>query len=204
MTTMAPAAAPVSADVPTLPIYRLSVEQYHAMIRHGILTPEDRVELIHGWLVPKMGQNPPHRVCVGKARRALDRLLPADWYADAQMPVTFTHSEPEPDVSVARAEFAEDDTRNPGPADVALVVEVSDTTLAKDRGTKKAMYAEVKIPVYWIVNLVDNQVEVHTDPSGPATLPDYATRQVLHPGDEVPVVIDGQEVGRIPVSSLLP
>src|SRR5689334_15849126 len=129
MSMIAPAAgqlaAPASSDVPTLPIYRLSVEQYHAMIQHGILTPEDRVELIHGWLVPKMGQNPPHRVSVGKVRRALERILPADWYADSQMPVTFTGSEPEPDVTVARVEFAEDPTCHPGPADVALVVEVS-------------------------------------------------------------------------------
>ena len=66
----APATPAPTADIPTMPIYRLSVAQYHAMIEQGILTKNDRVELIRGWLVPSMGYNPPHRVAVGKVRRA--------------------------------------------------------------------------------------------------------------------------------------
>ncbi len=58
--------------VPTEPIWRLSVHQYHAMIQSGILTDDDRVELLEGWLVPKMSKNPPHRVVTGFIRQALD------------------------------------------------------------------------------------------------------------------------------------
>jgi Uma2 family endonuclease len=187
-----------------MPIYRLSVAQYHAMIQTGILTDDDPVELIRGWLVLKMPKHPPHRVCTRKVRRNLERVLPPGWYAEAQEPVTLTDSEPEPDVSVAREELSEDVTRNPEAADVSLVVEVSDSTLARDRGSKKQLYAEARIPVYWIVNLEDGQIEVYTDPSGPAPQPDYGNQRTFGPTDEVPVVIAGQEVARIPVRHLLP
>ena len=93
---------------------------------------------------------------------------------------------------------------HPAPADLALVIEVSDSSLADDRGFKKGIYAEAGIAVYWIVNLVDNQVEVYTDPSGAAASPDYLHRQDLGPADEVPLVIDGKEGARIPVRELLP
>jgi Uma2 family endonuclease len=187
-----------------MPIYRLSVKQYHAMLRAGILTDDDRVELIRGWMVPKRSKNPPHRVWTRKVRRALERILPAGRYADSQEPITLADSEPEPDVVVAREEVSEDATRHPEPPDVALVVEVSDTTLAQDRGSKKQLYAEARLPVYWIVNLEDSQLEVYTDHSGPAPQPDYANQRILGPTDAVPVVVAGQQVGLIGVRDLLP
>jgi Uma2 family endonuclease len=203
-----PTAAPVVAlpapAAAALPLYRLSVAQYHAMAQHGILTPEDRVELIHGLLVSRAPMNPPHRVTVRKVRLALEAVLPATWYADPQVPTTLSTSEPLPDVVIARANLSADTTRHPAPADLGLVVEVSDTTLAYDRSTKGSLYAAERIPVYWIVNLVDNHLEVHTDPSGLAAQPDYAKRQVLGPTEVVAVVLDGVEVGRIAVRDLLP
>ena len=86
------------------------------------------------------------------------------------------------------------------PADVALLVEVSESTLDRDQGEKLLAYATGNIPVYWIVNLVDDQVEVYTGP-GPAG---YRSRQDFKPGQTVPVVIDGHEVGRIAVADILP
>src|SRR5437660_2674902 len=86
----APAPAAASPDVPTLSIYRLSVAQYHAMIQAGILTDDDPVELIRGWLVLKMPKYAPHRVCTRKVRRNLERVVPSGWYAEAQEPVTLT------------------------------------------------------------------------------------------------------------------
>jgi Uma2 family endonuclease len=76
--------------------------------------------------------------------------------------------------------------------------------LARDRGWKKRIYARAKIPVYWIVNLVDMQIEVHADPTGPAEVPDYRQRDVYIPGDSVPVILDGQEIGKVEVTALLP
>jgi len=190
--------------VPNDYIWRLSVEQYHEMIRAGILTDDDPVELLEGWLVVKMPKNPPHRLVTGLTRSALERLLPGGWYVDAQEPVTTETSEPEPDVVVVRGERRQYADHHPGPQDLALVVEVSDATLPRDRGLKKRVYARNSIPVYWIVNLVDGQVEVYTDPTGPAEQPDYRQRQDYQPADELPLTIEGKEVGRVLVRELLP
>ena len=92
----------------------------------------------------------------------------------------------------------------PGPPDCAIVVEIADTTLRRDRGQKKRLYARARVPEYWIVNLVDRQVEVYTEPTGPGRKPDYRKPTVYGSTDAVPVVIDGREVGRLNVADLLP
>jgi Uma2 family endonuclease len=183
---------------------RLTVEQYHEMIRNGILTTENRVELLEGWLVPKMPKNPPHRFATRALRKALERILPAGWMVDPQEPVTTSESEPEPDISVIRADADDYRTRHPGPQDVGMATEVSDSSLHRDRTLKKRIYARARIPVYWIINLIDRQIEVYTDPTGPAAEPDYRLRHDYLPGDSIPVMIDSQEIGRLAVNDLLP
>ena len=89
--------------------------------------------------------------------------------------------------------------RSPGPADIALVVEVADSSLDDDR-KQSEIYGRAGIPFYWIVNLVDGQVEVYSNP-GPAG---YQTLDVLAPGHVLAVIIDGVEVGEIPVADILP
>jgi Uma2 family endonuclease len=185
-------------------IWRLSVDQYHAMIHAGILTDDDPVELLEGWLVAKMPKNPPHRAVTRLIRQVLERLVPAEWYVDSQEPITTDDSEPEPDVVVVRDETGHYLDRHPGPNDVGLVIEVADTTLQRGRGFKKRLYARAGIPVYWIVNLSDNQCEVYTEPSGPEPQPDYRQRQDYGASDVIPVVLAGVEVGRIAVRELLP
>jgi Uma2 family endonuclease len=186
--------------VATFPIYRLSVAQYHAMGEHRILTADDRVELIHGVLVAKMSKNPPHRLATTLVRDALTAVAPPAKHVQSQEPITLADSEPEPDVAVIQGHPRDYSSRHPEAREVALVAEVADSTLADDRAIKKPLYAGANIPTYWIVNLIDNQLEVYTDPAGH----DYAASRVLGPNDDVPVVLDGQEVGRIPVRDLLP
>jgi hypothetical protein len=94
--------------------------------------------------------------------------------------------------------------RHPGPDDVALLVEVSDTTLRHDQGFNKMIYAKARIAIYWIVNLIDRRLEVYTSSSGPGPMPDYRQHQDFAEADHVPLVIDGQEVARIAVRNLLP
>jgi Uma2 family endonuclease len=204
--TAQPIAPPAADDgaVPTEPIYRLSVAQYHAMAEHGILDEDDPVELLEGWLVQKMTKYRPHSLTTALVRRALERLLPDGWYVDSQEPVTTAESEPEPDVSIVRGEPRDFRDRQPGPENVALIVEVADSSLRRDRGTKKRIYARAGIPVYWITNLIESRFEVYTDPTGPAEQPDYRQQQEYGPADEIPVVLDGNEVGRLPVRELLP
>jgi Uma2 family endonuclease len=123
---------------------------------------------------------------------------------DAQEPITTESSEPEPDVVVVRGDRRLYRDRHPGPGDLALVVEVADATLARDRGSKKRVYAQAGLPVYWIINFPERKVEVYTDPTGPAEELDYRSRQDYGPADEIPVVLEGREVGRIAVQELLP
>jgi Uma2 family endonuclease len=89
---------------------------------------------------------------------------------------------------------------HPGPNEIALIVEVADTSLAADRTLATQVYGPAGIPVYWIVNLGDRQVEVYTDPA-PAG---YLSTAVFPEGQCVPVVIDGQQLGLIAVSDILP
>lgn len=105
-TSQAPAGTPHLHRVPTLPIWQLSVEQYHQMIQTGILTEDDPIELLEGWLVPKMPKNPPHRISTALVREALTRLLPVGFFVDSQEPLTTDDSEPEPDAMVVQGSGA--------------------------------------------------------------------------------------------------
>ncbi len=190
--------------VPTEPIWRLSVGQYHEMIRNGILTEDDPVELLGGLLVPNMTKSRPHSIATRRAREAIERILPDGWHVDSQEPVTLTASEPESDAIVVRGTPEDYPNSQPTARDVALVVEVADATLRRDRGWKKTLYAEANVAAYWIVNLAEGQIEVYTDPSGPTAQPDYHQRRDFRAGDEVPVSLDGREVGRIAADAVLP
>jgi Uma2 family endonuclease len=185
-------------------LYRLSIDQYHEMIRTGILTASDRIEVLDGLLVSKKTKNPPHIVATGLVQDALVACVPQGWHVSVQDPVEAGTSEPEPDVKVVRGARRDYLRRRVGFGDVALVVEVSDNTLRDDRTIKKAACAGAGIPAYWIVKLIDRQVEVYTAPSGPASQPDYRHRAILGPGEYVRVVLDEMDVGRFPVADVLP
>jgi Uma2 family endonuclease len=204
ITTSNPDATEKPLAVPTDPVWRLSVDQYHTMIDTGVLTDDDPVELLKGWLITKMPKKPPHRLSTQLTREALAVLLPPGWYVDAQEPITTKDSEPEPDVVVVRGDRRHYADRHPGPEDIVLVVEVSDATLKRDQGLKKQLYASAEIPVYWIVNLIENRCEVYTTPSTTAEPPDYRERVDYGSSDAIPVTIDGAEVGQIAVRELLP
>lgn len=189
---------------PPEPVYRFTVEQYHEMARHGILTSDDKVELLDGFVVPRMTVHPPHSASMRLLRRELTALNLTGWFFDVQQPITTDESEPEPDVALIRGVEEDYNRKHPTPRDVGLVIEVSDDSLRKDHTVKKRAYARARIPVYWIVNLIDYCVEVYTQPSGPSDTPDYADRIVLSRGDELVVMLDDEEYGRIAVASILP
>lgn len=190
----------MSAAIPPEDLSRLTVAQYHDMIRAGILTEDEPVELLQGWLVKKMPKNPQHSVVTQLTREAIAALLPSDWYVDAQEPITTEDSEPEPDVVVVRGSRRQFLNHHPGPIDVGLIVEVAESSLHYDRTAKKQLYATVGVPVYWIINLADRQIEVYSDPHGE----DYEQRIVYSDADTLSLVLDDQEVGQIMVRELLP
>jgi Uma2 family endonuclease len=185
-------------------LYRLTVDQYHQMARAGILGEDDPVELLEGLLVTKMTKNERHILAVKLIFRVLDRAVPAGWHVSKEDPVSVSlYNEPEPDLAVVRGGPRDYADRKPGPADLALLVEVSDTTYATDQ-RKLLIYARAGILVYWIVNLPLERVEVYTEPTVAEGLPSYGSCRNYGPGDEVPLTLDGREVARFTVRDLLP
>lgn len=185
-------------------LFRFSVDDYHRLLEVPGLFDGKRVELIEGVLVEKLTHDPPHDSTVQAVDDLLTALLPPGWRKRVRLAITLSDSEPEPDVCLARGDRHTYRTHHPGPADIGLVIEVADTSLRYDRQDKARAYARAGIAVYWVVNLIDRQVEVYTQPSGPAAAPAYAHRQDYQPGGSVPVVLEGVTVGAIAVNEILP
>lgn len=201
MSTIAPAqpaASPVSLSLAGL--YRINVREYERIVAAGALEDE-RIELIDGFLVKKMPKNPPHSWTTRKILDLLEGFLPPGWFWRLEQPVRIPDfDEPEPDIAIVSGSNDDYKYRTPEPADIALLVEVSESTLDRDQGERLSAYAKGGVPVYWIVNLADGHVEVYTGP-GPAG---YQARQDFIPGQVIPAIIDGHEVGRILVADILP
>jgi Uma2 family endonuclease len=182
-------------------LYRITVRQYDRMIDDGSIAEDDRVVLIEGLLVNKMGRKRPHIVAGNKGLRMLSGIIPRGWYVAKEDPIVVSDwSKPEPDLAVVRGQAEDYIERDVRAADVALVVEIAESSLAVDRTDMTRVYAASEIPIYWIVNLVDQQLEVYSDP-GPIS---YSSVLILKPGEDVRVIIDGVEIGWIAVADMLP
>jgi Uma2 family endonuclease len=197
------AAQPVTYGLDTA-MNRFSVTQYQRMIESGILTAEDKVELLENYVVLKMPRNPPHDGTIQRIQKRIVRHIPTGWDLRTQGSLELTDSQPEPDFAVVREDPNDYTTRHPTPADSGLVIEVADSSLLRDQRDKTRIYARAGIPTYWVINLVDRRVEVYTQPSGPTAIPAYGAFQTYQPGDAVPLILDGATVGNVPASDLLP
>lgn len=187
--------------LPPFPVARFSVDQYHRMIESGAFTENDRIELIEGWVVNQMAKGPGHEYATGQMDQLLRELAPTGFHVRNQAPITLATSEPEPDVSVVRGDRALYRARHPGPSEVVLVVEVSDSSLATDR-LKAKTYGAAGIAHYWLVNLAERCVEVASAPSASAE-GGYSTIEIIRDG-ELELVIDGTRHGGIPLASIWP
>ncbi len=144
---------------------RFTVHEYHRMAEAGILHEDDRIELIDGELVEMTAIGTRHFTCVNRLTQLLVRNASEDVIVSIQNPVRLNeYSEPQPDVALIRARDYRESL--PAPEDVLLLIEVSDTTLAYDRGLKLSRYAQAGIPELWIVDLKGERIEHHTGPSG--------------------------------------
>ena len=155
--------------------HRFSVDDYERMVDTGILTENDRVELIRGEILEKMVIGDPHCACVNRLTRMFVRLTGDDAVVSVQNPIRLADSEPEPDVAVLRPRADFYAAGKPEPADILLLIEVSDTSLELDRTVKGPLYAEAGIREYWIVNLEDDCVEIHRDPEPGGSYRDVRT-----------------------------
>ena len=142
-----------------------TVHEFHRMGEAGILHEDDRVELIGGEIVQMAAIGTRHFTCVNALTRLLVRAVGDEAIVSVQNPVRLDeHNEPQPDLAVIRARSYRESL--PTPEDVLLLIEVSDTTLAYDRNVKLPLYARSGIPEVWIVDLTDETIERHTEPSG--------------------------------------
>lgn len=180
---------------------RLAVNPYDDMVRHGILPETNRFELLEGRIVEKDEKGPIHCTVAELTRQTLERILPGGWHARKEAPVRIPNrdSEPEPDLSIVRGSIRDYATRHPNPEDVALVVEVTRSTVAKDRALART-YGGGGIPAYWIVNVEKQRLEVYEGPIAGK----YPAPRSLRDSDSVSLMIDGIEAGRIVVSDLFP
>lgn len=180
-----------------------SVAEYQQMIAAGILDVNDRVELLEGHVVRKTPRNPPHDGTIDLVKAALAGL-PEGWLLRIQQAVALDDSQPEPDFAVVRGTPRSYLARHPGPSDVGLLIEVSDSSLVRDRQDKARIYARAGIPVYWVINLTGETVEVYAQPSGPVAVPAYGTHQTFAQSSAVPLVLDGAVAVTVAVADLLP
>ena len=165
-----------------LPRHRFTVDEYHKMAENGVLTEDDRVELIDGEIVDMAPIGERHFGHVNRFNHVFSRTFEDRAIVHIQNPVRLSpHREPEPDVVLLKPREDFYDSVMPTPADVLLLVEVADSSLEYDRDTKVPLYAGAGIFEYWLVNLVDDLILVYRDP----TPSGYRSVQVLRLGDRI-------------------
>ncbi len=185
--------------------YRLTVSQFLAMIDAGVFPYDAHVELLGGVLVQMMTKGDPHDYTLGAIAEELRRSVPEGWLLREDKSLQLgPRSRPEPDVTIVRGPRQQYTHRTPHARDTGLVVEVSDLSYAYDRSEKWRASAAARIPIYWIVDLDKAQVEVHAEPIGRGKAAHYRLATIFGIDAEVPVVIDGRELGRVVVKEILP
>lgn len=194
-----PATAPRSRQLEADQRFRWTRERYDQAVEAGVFTTDDKIELLDGEVVAKMPQNNPHQIATGLVSDALRDGFGSEYHTRDEKAINLsTTSKPEPDVAVVRGSRRDYLKRAPQPTDAALLVEVADTSLIRDRFHKASLYAEAGIAEYWIVNLVDRVLEVHRDPAGDA----YRTKMTLGPNETISPLARPETA--ISVADLLP
>ena len=154
------------APMSTLLKHRFTVEKYDSMVAAGILTKDDRVELIEGEIVQMSPIGPRHAAVVDQLTMGFASALKGQAIVRIQGPITAgPDSEPQPDVSVLKPRADAYET-HPEPEDILLLIEVSNTSRDADRAVKLKLYAGCGIREYWIVNLEEDRFEIHRSPRG--------------------------------------
>ena len=161
--------------------------EYDKLVDLGIFKPSEAIELIGGELMVAEPQGAPHYTAIRKTARAIEIAFGPGWEVRAQGPIGLDEeSEPEPDVAVVAGR--PEDYRGAHPSRPVLTVEISRESLRSDRERKGSLYARAGLTDYWILNLVDSNLEVYRGPAVDASAPfgwRYARREVFGPSGQV-------------------
>jgi Uma2 family endonuclease len=159
-----------------------TVAEYRRMVEAGILSEDDRVELIDGEVFEMSPVKEPHAACVDVLNVVIQERLGRSVNVRVQGPIQLDDfSEPQPDISILKRRDDFYRHAHPRPEDVLIVIEVSDSTLSFDRKVKVPLYARAGIPEAWIINLPEERIEVYADASGSV----YQTVNSYSRGEEV-------------------
>lgn len=192
-------------------VRRLNVHQLHQMLALGLIPEGEPVELMDGVLINKnrcdtggepMSHGPRHAVATEKLWELNQRIRGMGYVLRTQKPITLDEFfEPEPDGVIVLGPSSRFSDHHPLPADVAVVIEVADSSLKYDREAKQSIYAQARLPIYWLINLKENVVEVYFEPL--ATEGRYAGVEIYHPGMQLTVELSGSTLSVDP-AELLP
>lgn len=161
---------------------RFTADDYQRMGRVGILSEDDRVELIAGEIVAMTPIGPRHNAAVNRATRAMMAAVGDKAIVQVQGSVRLDlYHEPQPDLVLLRPQADDYASRLPGPKDILLIVEVADSSSDYDRNVKSRVYAEAGIGEYWLADLAENAVFVYSGPQGGA----YVSLAQHHPGQSI-------------------
>jgi hypothetical protein len=154
------------APVPVAITRRLfDVDDYHRMVEAGILSEDDRVELIDGEIIAMTPIGPRHNAAVNRATRALVTAVGDHAIVQVQGSVRLDQfREPQPDIVLLRPQPDFYASRLPGPSDILLIIEIAESSLAYDRDVKARIYAQSAVPEYWLVDLDDRSVSCYSEP----------------------------------------
>jgi Uma2 family endonuclease len=182
-----------SSRMSAVQVRRWTRSEYERMTEAGVLTENDRVELIGGEVLTVTPQKSPHATGVVLASEALRRVLTPDLHVRTQLPLALgDDSEPEPDIAVVSGSIR--DYRDAHPESALLVIEVSDSTLAFDQHLKGSLYAREHVAEYWIVNLIELGVEIYRDPAEDSSARfgwSYAQSKRVAGGESIPLPFGG-------------
>lgn len=157
-----------------------SVDEYHAMIKAGILS-DRHVELLAGHIVEMSPETPLHYTTAKRGAKYLETLLAGKADVRFNGPITLPDSEPEPDIAVVRLPETIYSTRHPRSEDIYWVIEVAKTSLKKDLETKTAIYANAGIQEYWVLDLLTQQATVFRNPQQDRYSIQYAEAKSIEP-----------------------
>ncbi|RMG14748.1 MAG: Uma2 family endonuclease, partial [Cyanobacteria bacterium J055] len=168
-------------------VKKFSLEEYHRLAEIGFFQEDDRIELIRGEIVKMVAKGTAHVFCCRNLIKELSLLIEDRAILQCQDPITLpNNSEPEPDFTIARPREDRYLSHHPYPEDIILVIEISDSSLEYDRAVKLPLYAEAGIPHYWIVNLLELQLEAYSNPYQKVRGDfDYSQRQILLPNSSI-------------------
>lgn len=150
----------------TLQPRRFSLQEYHRLIDLGFFDETERIELIHGQLIPMAAKGSAHETCITRLLRLLPNAIGDQATLRCQAPITLSFDgEPEPDFSIVQNQDDDYASGHPTETETLIVIEVAKSSLDYDRDIKLPLYAQANISHYWIFNLIDHHLETYSEPS---------------------------------------